>query len=80
MLFDQVVGNNLPHNFEPAGKPTPDFGNQGGICASPDGLNFTDADCTWLTITNSHWDSWSTLFWDEKSASYLAPMRSSDDS
>ena len=75
----KVVGNNLPANFEPKGKPVSDFGNQGGICASPDGLNFTDAGCQWLAINNSHWDSWSTMFWDAPSSSYLANMRSHDD-
>jgi len=73
-----VVGNNLPANFEPAAKPLPDFGSAGGICASPDGLNYTYANCQWLEINNSHWDSWSTMFWDEASDSYLASMRSHD--
>ena len=50
-----------------AGKPLPDFGNAGGICATPDGLNYTAAGCAWLKINNSHWDSWSTMFWDETS-------------
>ena len=27
-----------------------------------DGLNYTDAGCTWLNITNSHWDTWTTMF------------------
>ena len=31
----KVVGDNLPSNFEPHGKPVRDFANQGGICASP---------------------------------------------
>ena len=68
----KVVGNNLPSNFQPAHGPVHDFGNQGGICASPDGLNFSDAGCTWLQINNSHWDSWSTMFWDKQNKSYLA--------
>ena len=73
-----VVGNNLPANFDPSGKPLPDFGNVGGICSSPDGLNYTYAGCQWLHINNSHWDSWSTMFWDQPTNSYLASMRSHD--
>ena len=74
----KVVGDNLPANWEPEGKPAKDFANQGGICASPDALNFTDAGCKWLNITNSHWDTWSTMFWDARSGNYLANMRSHD--
>eukprot|EP01043_Picozoa_sp_COSAG02_P019634 COSAG02_NODE_953_length_15689_cov_112.180564_5_plen_342_part_00 len=74
----KVVGNNLPANFQPAHGPVHDFGNQGGICASADGLNFTDASCTWLHINNSHWDSWSTMFWDSKNQSFLAVRQNCD--
>lgn len=75
----KVLGDNLPGNFVPEGKPLPDFGNEGGICASPDGLNYTIGECQWLNISHAHWDTWSTMFWDEKSNSYLANMRSDVD-
>ena len=36
------------------------------------------AGCTWLHINNSHWDTWTTMFWDARTSSYVANMRSHD--
>ena len=41
---------------------------KGGICASPDGLHFDMADCEWLTFDNMHWDTWSNIFYDNRTA------------
>ena len=54
----KVFGNNLPGNFVNKSSKLPDFGNIGGICASPDGLTFDGAHCSWLQINHSHWDTW----------------------
>jgi hypothetical protein len=74
----KVVGTNLPSNFiDPAsGKSLPGFGNEGGICASPDGLNFSASECKWLHVNNSHWDTSCYMFWDEKEQMYMSNMRS----
>eukprot|EP00662_Eupelagonemidae_sp_cell21_P043579 gene43579-65103_t len=65
------------HDFIPTS--THDFNNKGGICTSADGVHFDGTDCIWLNFTDMHWDTWSNIFYDERSGTYVGTMRAGSD-
>ena len=59
------------------GPPGPgrDMGG-GGVCMGPDGLHFPD--CYNFDIKNVHWDTWTNMFYDDRSGEYVEMMRASN--
>lgn len=74
----KAVGNNLPSNFGLQSPTSSTPTNRGGVCGSADGLHFRAEDCQWLSFAGMHWDTWSNIFWDNRSGEYIGTMRASN--